>query len=340
MTLAGFGYIRRSDGDEEEINRLYDVLTAYASCEGLALVEVYVDRHTPSDQLIRPGLSVLLSAIRHYDRTVVLVASPAHLSTSPPTRRALAAEIADSGGVVQVVPPPRPRSQLSAGVRIFRFPADTAAARAARTCTRHTLGDWHLDDETTETALLLVSELITNAVTASASSPDAPAVDGRQNATGSGGSFVALRLSMFGERLVLEIWDRDDRPPLLQDQNLAAEGGRGLVLVSALSSRWSFYPTREGGKVVWCEFPAELRPEHHSSATYLAAEALPRRTPHTGEGAEVAALPVPSVDDPAFLQRVVDGLRALDNWHLPADRAVSPPDVEGRGAGWAPGGIQ
>ncbi len=71
---------------------------------------------------------------------------------------------------------------------------------------------------------------------------------------------VRLRLSSDKDRLLIEVWDADPRPPVLpglQDDGTPApaeEGGRGLFLVATLSQRWNWYAPREwGGKVVWSE---------------------------------------------------------------------------------------
>ena len=89
--------------------------------------------------------------------------------------------------------------------------------------------------------VLLTSELVTNAVRATA---------GRQQAA------IRLRLSSDQERVLVEVWDADPQPPEPDDgpPGLDEEGGRGLFLVAALSARWDWYLTREpAGKVVWCE---------------------------------------------------------------------------------------
>jgi anti-sigma regulatory factor (Ser/Thr protein kinase) len=100
-------------------------------------------------------------------------------------------------------------------------------------------------------AELLVSELVTNAVNATA---------GHQQAA------VLLRLSSDSARVLVEVWDPDPQPPAPKDLGEDGtpdpqEGGRGLCLVAALSARWNWYLTEEpAGKVVWCELtvgPAE-----------------------------------------------------------------------------------
>jgi anti-sigma regulatory factor (Ser/Thr protein kinase) len=128
--------------------------------------------------------------------------------------------------------------------------------------------------ELTETAELLVSELVTNAVQASEDlDPEAaeryarhPYAVKYQDLIKV--SCVRLRISSDGRRLLIEVWDRNPNPPVTAEldgdglPNLESEAGRGLFLVGAYATQWGwYYPadrdlsngTRsESGKVVWC----------------------------------------------------------------------------------------
>ncbi len=89
---------------------------------------------------------------------------------------------------------------------------------------------------------LIVSELVTNAVTHGTRRPgtgDLPP--------------VRLRLAGRARGIQIEVWDAcDEMPQMPADPPGGDEpGGRGLVLVAALSSRWGAYRTRGGGKVVF-----------------------------------------------------------------------------------------
>ena len=88
---------------------------------------------------------------------------------------------------------------------------------------------------------LLVAELVTNAVTHAArvvTAADLPP--------------VRLRLAGRARGVQIEVWDACDEMPQLRPDPLSEEpGGRGLILVAALSSRWGAYRTRDGGKVVY-----------------------------------------------------------------------------------------
>ncbi|MEJ5868052.1 ATP-binding protein [Pseudokineococcus sp. 5B2Z-1] len=90
-----------------------------------------------------------------------------------------------------------------------------------------------------ETAVLLTSELTTNAVL---------------HARGE----VAVRVEVEGPLVRVEVTDRSTRSPALQVPRLDASGGRGLVLVEALSSRWGSRLVG-GGKAVWFELVLDQR---------------------------------------------------------------------------------
>jgi anti-sigma regulatory factor (Ser/Thr protein kinase) len=177
---------------------------------------------------------------------------------------------------------------------VQQFEVSNHAPSRARRFAAETLRAWGLAllVETTE---LLVSELVTNGCRASAS--------------GEGGRpVVALRLTATSADLIVEVWDGNDAAPVRQEPGHDAEGGRGLLLVAALGTRWAFYRPRTGGKVMWCSLPLPGT----ADAVARPGEALPVRTAPSA----VAVEPVEVFDDLAVLQRVADGLRALD-WELP-----------------------
>ncbi|WP_322768784.1 recombinase family protein [Frankia sp. Cr1] len=74
MHATVFGYIRLEDGDGIEEDRLHDLLAAHATAEGLALADVFVDRHMPPARIVRPGLTELLAQLQRADGRAVLVA--------------------------------------------------------------------------------------------------------------------------------------------------------------------------------------------------------------------------------------------------------------------------
>ena len=92
-------------------------------------------------------------------------------------------------------------------------------------------------DPVVDTAELLVSELVTNAV--------------RHAATPS-----ELMVAYFDETLRVHVADDDRSPPQLAQPDWSAEGGRGLLLVDVLADRWGWQPT-PNGKRVWFEMSVE-----------------------------------------------------------------------------------
>jgi anti-sigma regulatory factor (Ser/Thr protein kinase) len=123
------------------------------------------------------------------------------------------------------------------------------SVRAARQFVLATLASWDLDDMG-EVASLLTSELVTNAVLHAK---------------------TAFHLSVQSDddrEVLIEVTDGSDEPPVRGDARPDAEGGRGLVLVASLASRWG---TRLGprGKAVWfcLERDARARPDGLSAVS-------------------------------------------------------------------------
>jgi anti-sigma regulatory factor (Ser/Thr protein kinase) len=111
------------------------------------------------------------------------------------------------------------------------------AVPCARLHTRQVLWEWSLT-RLSESAELVVSELVTNAVAASVSMAGIPP--------------VRLWLVAAAAEVMTLVWDASPRPPARAEIACEAEHGRGLLLVDAISERWNWYiPERTGGKVVW-----------------------------------------------------------------------------------------
>jgi anti-sigma regulatory factor (Ser/Thr protein kinase) len=184
----------------------------------------------------------------------------------------------------------------------------TTAVPCARLHARNLLWEWGMN-ELGSTIELLVCELVTNAVKAVAGYQDRAA--------------VRLRLSGDGTRVLVEVWDADPRPPAPKElgedgtPDPEDEGGRGLFLVAALSTRWGWTPTQEpAGKIVWCELdpgPSEYSKDGGSAPRAL----LPRRVRGGQE-----KRPVQTVSDPDVLRRVRDRLLASDTTARSAERGL------------------
>jgi hypothetical protein len=170
--------------------------------------------------------------------------------------------------------------------------AVVTAVSCSRWYVRLMLQHWGLT-AVVDTAELLTSELVTNAVRATGVlDPKADPTELR------GVSLIRIQVTAFEGSVFLAVWDSDPTMPLIEAHDMDDEHGRGLLLVSALSRRWSAYPSPQGGKVVWCEI------ELPSPTT---AAGLPNRRRR-------ACSPRPAADvirDRATLLRVRDALLAL-----------------------------
>ncbi|WP_234327387.1 ATP-binding protein [Streptomyces sp. NRRL WC-3742] len=128
--------------------------------------------------------------------------------------------------------------------------ADTPNAVGwARRHTTDLLRRWQVPSDTIDTANLIVSELVTNAIRhthaddeVSPYSPLSPV------------KAITLALWLERGRLVIFVQDNDRRPPVVKEVGEDAESGRGVFLVDALSEKWGYYyPPGAAGKVVWSE---------------------------------------------------------------------------------------
>jgi len=108
-----------------------------------------------------------------------------------------------------------------------------SAVPCARKHARNVVTEWGMA-AIARTAESLVSELVTNAITASP------------------GSVVTMRLTAGIGTVLIEVHDPSPRMPELQDAEYDTEHGRGLMLVAILSVRWGARPIPGCGKIVWC----------------------------------------------------------------------------------------
>lgn len=120
-----------------------------------------------------------------------------------------------------------------------------ASARLARRFIADFCNAARLGEDLCATASLLTSELVTNAVKY-------------------GGSHALLEAHMPGGALRIVVLDANpDLPSVGEAPDLTAEGGRGVLLVSALADRWGVERTGGGGKSVW--FELDVPGTHHVS---------------------------------------------------------------------------
>ncbi|AQA12774.1 ATP-binding protein [Streptomyces malaysiensis] len=125
--------------------------------------------------------------------------------------------------------------------RWTRHPRCVALARADL---RKALAGWGLI-AVEEAALLVLSELITNAVRHAR-------VPGRQ---------IETRYLDQGDKVRIEVHDAADQLPKLRTPTPESVRGRGLVLVETLADQWGVTPRPAVGKAVWAvlALPADER---------------------------------------------------------------------------------
>jgi anti-sigma regulatory factor (Ser/Thr protein kinase) len=121
-----------------------------------------------------------------------------------------------------------------------RLQGETAPARA-RQIVRKQCADLQFDD-LVDTATLLTSELVSNAVV---------------HATGP----LALGVACTHGRLVISVRDANPRLPRIRRAAVRDVNGRGLALVSKLAEHWGFREVPQDGKTVWFA----LRPRRSQS---------------------------------------------------------------------------
>lgn len=129
----------------------------------------------------------------------------------------------------------------------MRFSSTPRGARLARHLAAERLDTWGVPygSDAHDALTLVVAELSANAV----SHGLVPARDFR------------LRLSAEDTTVRVEVTDsRGERVPALTEPPAGDhEGGRGLLLVAALTDRWGWYPRTDGpGKTVWAAL--DVRP--------------------------------------------------------------------------------
>jgi anti-sigma regulatory factor (Ser/Thr protein kinase) len=118
--------------------------------------------------------------------------------------------------------------------------AGPAAAAQARGQVRAVICAWDVPVDPA-VAVLLTSELVTNAITHEA------------------GETVMLVITCARGQLRVDVHDTSCSVPMPVDAPADAEAGRGLMLVASLSAEWGYYRTRAGKAVYFTlAFQADL----------------------------------------------------------------------------------
>ncbi|GHH94930.1 ATP-binding protein [Streptomyces capillispiralis] len=125
----------------------------------------------------------------------------------------------------------------------FRLPRSRRSVPRARAALHAVLGEWGVGQETLDTAELVLSELVTNALRV-------PAPGDRQVG-------VRISRSVADGLLRIEVSDAGGGRPEVREPGDDETGGRGLLLVAALAHRWGYERRTAGiGKTVFAELKA------------------------------------------------------------------------------------
>ncbi|MFD5201629.1 ATP-binding protein [Streptomyces sp. NPDC058375] len=122
----------------------------------------------------------------------------------------------------------------------FRLARCRSSVPRARALLRARLGEWRAGQEAVETAELVLSELVTNAV----------------RVVVPGDRMIGVRIACRdrGAWLRLEVSDAGDGRPVVRWPGELETGGRGLLIVDALALCWGVKQRSAGiGKTIWAE---------------------------------------------------------------------------------------
>ncbi|MCD7445262.1 ATP-binding protein [Streptomyces lincolnensis] len=121
----------------------------------------------------------------------------------------------------------------------WRLPHGPRSASRARALLRMQLVEWEIGGDVAQTAEILLSELVSNAVIHARTPP------GRQ---------IGLRVAQYDGRLRVEVADANSTRPEPREADTDDERGRGLAIIDALAARWGCCPRLHGiGKATWAE---------------------------------------------------------------------------------------
>ena len=163
-----------------------------------------------------------------------------------------------------MAPPRTAERQCGCRVRLATGPAAPAEARRR---VRDAIRSWRVPVDL-DAALLLTSELVTNAIRHEA---------GQE--AGQGAQAVMLAIASSRGRLRVDVHDTSRSLPAVAEVPADAETGRGLLLVETLSDEWGFYRT-PAGKAVY--FTLAFEPDNAGNADETDNADQPDEAPAAG----------------------------------------------------------
>lgn len=114
------------------------------------------------------------------------------------------------------------------------LPPHKIAVRQAHRVLEWALCDWRIDGEAADNTRVVLSEMVTNALSHSL-------------------DVFRLGLDLRPDQIVVEVWDGADGMPYVDLPDGLSVTGRGMFLVDALSKEWGVRPEPEGGKTIWAK---------------------------------------------------------------------------------------
>ncbi|WP_367044378.1 ATP-binding protein [Streptomyces sp. Je 1-332] len=128
----------------------------------------------------------------------------------------------------------------------WRLPRHARSVSRARTLLTEQASSWKLPPDVTDTAVLLLSELMTNAYR------HAKAAPGRE---------LWARCVLTEDRLRVSVTDANNTLPVPRRASSEDQSGRGLTLVAMLADEWDAELRECGvGKTVWFELRVTSQP--------------------------------------------------------------------------------
>lgn len=121
-------------------------------------------------------------------------------------------------------------------VTSYALPTDGSAPGRARDYARRLMAPYHLAERVRRTVVLVVSELVTNAV----QHGDAP---------------LGFAVVVADDVVHVEVRDHGAPLPLVREAPAASLRGRGLAIVRRVATDWGVVEHAEGGKTVWADVP-------------------------------------------------------------------------------------
>ncbi|MGH3241128.1 MAG: ATP-binding protein [Spirillospora sp.] len=137
-------------------------------------------------------------------------------------------------------------TRASQGARTFEWRLEERAAGDARRAVREALTAWGVMGGDIDVAVLLTSEVVTNAIR-------------HVRAELRAGGVVWVRVCVMDGRLRVDVTDPEPGFPRLVAARDTDEGHRGMAVVAGCADRWGWHPAPDGGKTVWWTQVLEVR---------------------------------------------------------------------------------